>query len=347
MPGFQSQFVSDALTQRQTYVERVKTALHDEQDAVSTIVLNALVDALKLVPTTTFGDIRKADLQRVVSRVLAKHRIASRIYIERLMATLEDYTAGEALFLTAVVNSALDEEDQETFPVWSGVKAAIIGATGMTIAQTLEAFRNIQKQKIAALLRRAYANNWTISQLLNAFKGTAKLKRKDGLLSKIKNMGAAIVDTVVQFGMSASRFQAMQKFQDWVIGYSWVSILDSATSQTCRSLSGKFFAYGKGPLPPMHHRCRSHIMPVFSPAAKLSPFAKVATDAGESYYKWLTRQPSSFQDDALGKSWGILFRSGGLSAEQFAASVVNARFEPLTLKEFRLKSPDTFTRAGI
>lgn len=135
-------------------------------------------------------------------------------------------------------------------------------------------------------------------------------------------------------------------------GYWWVSILDSVTSQICRSLDGQLFAFGKGPLPPAHPNCRSSIAAdipgKFSREANDNrPSARGPVPAGMTYYEWLKDQPESFQNDALGVTRADLFRKGGLSAAAFARLNLGRTFEPLTLEEMRRLAPRAFKRAGL
>lgn len=344
--GFRSQAVSDAFTQRQIHVERAKTALHAEHDAIAVAVQLALITALGKLSTQKFGSISKADLRRVVSSVLASYDGAADKYQTSLLTWLENYAEEEARYATSVLNEALGAEE-EPAPVWPFVAGALIGATGLSSRGSIAAVRATQRNAVKKLIQRAYAQKWTNGQLLTAFRGTSLRKFKDGLLSKLKRAAAATVDTVVQHGMSASRFKVLQSYLDWTLGYTWVSILDGKTSDVCRSLSGQVFKFGAGPLPPAHYRCRSHIEPIFKRTANLQRNAAGAFTAGETYYTWLKAQPAKFQDEVLGKTKGRLFRRGGLSADEFAARVVNARYEPLTLDELRKKSPRIFARAGV
>lgn len=123
--------------------------------------------------------------------------------------------------------------------------------------------------------------------------------------------------------------------------------------KNCKSLDGRSFKMGKGPLPPIHIRCRSTTAAELD--ARYSFLDEDATraskdgyvDAGESYYSWLQKQPVSFQDIALGKERATLFRKGGLSAERFAELQLDRQFKPLTLDQLRALEPAAFERAGI
>lgn len=345
--GFRSRFVSDALTRRQLYVERAKTALHDEHDNVSRAVLAALLLALGNLNTRKFGTITKAELRKVVRGVLEKYDLASARYLSMLTTWLEDFSNQESEYAAGVMNNALEDEDQAAPIVWPFVAAGIIAATGLTPKDTLKGLRTKQRAAIQKLIQRAYVMKWSADDLLKAFKGTSLAKYKDGLLSKLKRAAAATVDTVVQYGMTAARSKTLAGFMDWTLGYTWVSILDGRTSPVCRSLSGQVFKYGAGPLPPIHFRCRSHTEPVFKNSSVLRKAAQGTVAAGETYYTWLARQPKAFQEDVLGPTWSKLFSKGGLSADEFAAKVVSKRYEPLTLDELRARSPEIFARAGV
>jgi hypothetical protein len=146
-----------------------------------------------------------------------------------------------------------------------------------------------------------------------------------------------------------------------VRGYRWVSILDSKTSQICRSLSGRLFRFGQGPVPPAHPNCRSNIVAeLLGRWLKRDAKGRFAKDdrtqpaeggapvpVRTTYYEWLKTQPAEFQDDVLGVTRGALFRKGGLSAEAFARLNLDRNFEPMTLDEMRKRAPLVFKRAGL
>jgi hypothetical protein len=135
--------------------------------------------------------------------------------------------------------------------------------------------------------------------------------------------------------------------------YEWASTLDSRTTQQCKSLDGQEFEYGKGPLPPIHIRCRSSYAPVLNDEFSwLSEGATRASkdgyvDQNESYYDWLKKQPEDFQKVALGKTRAKLFRDGGLSPDAFAQLNMGRNFKPLTLNEMREIDSEAFMRAGL
>ena len=162
----------------------------------------------------------------------------------------------------------------------------------------------------------------------------------------------------MQHVANTARVETMKANEDIVKGYRWVSTLDGRTSEVCRSLDGKQFDIGKGPIPPAHPNCRSTTVPVLKSWRELgldidemAPGQRASQDGPVSstltYYDWLKRQPASFVEEALGKTRAALFLKGGLSADEFARLQLNRNFEPLTLAELRKKAPKVFERAGI
>lgn len=65
--------------------------------------------------------------------------------------------------------------------------------------------------------------------------------------------------------------------------------------------------------------------------------------AATTYQDFLSRQPASFQDEVLGKTKGRLFRSGGLSVDQFVDRAGNE----LTLAQLAASRPEAFIKAGL
>lgn len=62
-----------------------------------------------------------------------------------------------------------------------------------------------------------------------------------------------------------------------------------------------------------------------------------------TYQEFLARQSAAFQDDVLGKTKGRLFRSGGLTVQNF----VDRNGQTLTLSELRATRPEAFVQAGL
>ena len=285
--------------------------------------------------------------------------------------------------------------------LWAAVQARPMSATGKLLAAWLGAWMLNEVTRGSDLTRRAIAEGWSVSRLQQAFRGTAAGRYEDGLFHSSRRNTRSTINTAIQHVSSAARAHTMEhttfqprggtkvktdaegrvtsipraaraaalragiKVGDKIrlMGYRWVSILDDATTQICRSLDGQVFQFGAGPLPPIHVNCRSSIIAEIlgrwlkrTPTGRFAPrpsrtaqgaAGPVTVKGGTTYYEWLKTQPEAFQNDALGLTRATLFRKGGLSAAAFAKLNLGRNFEPLTLDEMRRLKPNAFRRAGL
>jgi SPP1 gp7 family putative phage head morphogenesis protein len=295
-----------------------------------------------------------------------------------------------------------DGQEDEGAALWEEVQAQPMGATGALLAAFLAAWMANEVTRGSNMVRRAISEGWTVSQLVTAFRGTKATNYENGLYASARRNARATINTAIQHVSSAARLLTMAKtiFQPKgrvgrlkvdaegkvtsiprsaraaaaqagikvgdkikLMGYRWVSILDDATTQICRSLDGQVFMFGEGPTPPAHINCRSSIIAELlgrwlkrGPTGRFVPRdERLATgakgvervDGGTTYYEWLKTQPAAFQNDALGVTRAKLFRDGGMSAATFAKLNLGRHFRPLTLAEMRRLKPNAFRRAGI
>ena len=168
----------------------------------------------------------------------------------------------------------------------------------------------------------------------------------DGGLADISLRNAkAVANTAMMHVATEARFAVYEENEDVVIGYEWVSTLDSRTSPICQARDSQVFLFTDKfqPKPPAHINCRSSTSPKLSPEFDIfdegATRASKGADGGKqvsadlSYYEWLKRQPANFQDEILGKTKGAIFRNAGLDAEQFRKITVDNLGRPLTLDE--------------
>ena len=187
-----------------------------------------------------------------------------------------------------------------------------------------------------------------------------KISGKGGTLDKqTRRNNMMVTRTATTHVSNVARFETMKHNDDVVIGYEWVSTLDSRTTTECRSLDGKIFKWSDSyqPKPPFHVGCRSTTAPVVDQRYNLDEDDARRASRGSSgpkpvkadttYYSFLKRQSVAFQNDVLGPVRAKLLRDGGLTADEFAKLNVDQKFRPITLDEMRAKNPLAFERADI
>jgi SPP1 gp7 family putative phage head morphogenesis protein len=193
-------------------------------------------------------------------------------------------------------------------------------------------------------------------QMIREATGTKAKGYKDGFLDVSRQHAGTVINTATQHVANAARMDVWERNGDIVEKYQWLSTLDRRTTQQCKSLDGRTFEAGKGPMPPIHPNCRSTTVAVLGKefdfldegATRASSGPNPGyVDANDNYYDWLKNQPATFQETALGATRAKLFRDGGLTPDRFAELNLGRDFEALTLSEMRKIEPEAFKRAGL
>ncbi len=87
--------------------------------------------------------------------------------------------------------------------------------------------------------------------------GTKNLRGTNGVTEITRRNAAAITRTAVNSFSNAAKRAFYLANSDIFDEELYVATLDSRTTPICRSLDGKTFPIGKGPIPPLHWSCRS------------------------------------------------------------------------------------------
>jgi len=169
--------------------------------------------------------------------------------------------------------------------------------------------------------------------ILQAVFGKASLDGADGVTQKTRNDMASVV-TTASAHFTAQAIEAMASENAEMFPRDiYTAVLDHRTTPICRSLDGKVYLRGKGPIPPLHFYCRSRRVPLLA--------GQLPTRV--NYPEWLAAQSAEFQDEVLGKARGALFRRGGLTLDRF----VDRNGRLFTLKELAGFDRAAFKAAGL
>tara|TARA_R100001530_G_scaffold42175_3_gene32119 strand:- start:635 stop:2413 length:1779 start_codon:yes stop_codon:yes gene_type:complete len=222
---------------------------------------------------------------------------------------------------------------------------------GHLLKPWLDDWSTKEVNRVSGIVRTGHAQGKTNKELIRELVGTRANRFKDGALEISRRNAETVVRTSVQHVASSARQETWEANRDVVDRYQFVATLDGKTSKPCRTLDGQKFDFGKGPIPPIHPRCRSTTIPVL--AQEFDFLSKGRTrssetgpvDAENGYYDWLKDQPPGVQDTILGEKRGKLFRDGGMSPKRFRDLQFDRNFEPLTLEEMRELEPEAFAKA--
>lgn len=347
----------EASTRHQVFIERLKAGEVGKIDPYLREIDAVIRDRLTRGDLTAYS---RARLEKLLSQIDGLLLGIFSRYSRELNSDLEGQAEYEAAFEARSLDSVLVNYTA-IIPTLKSVRAAIytqpLQVSGASGGKLLEPFiKGWSRGEIDAVtgaIRLGYTQGRTNFQIIQDIRGTKALNYTDGLLAVSKRHADAVVRTGVQHVANTARYETWTANSDVVTGYRIIATLDSRTSQICRSLDGKTYRLGQGPVPPFHVRCRTTTAAELDDRFKfLEEGATRASkngyvDSGVTYYEWLKGQSAEFQNVALGKSRGQLFRNGGLSAERFSALNLDRNFKPLTLDQMKALEPLAFERAGL
>lgn len=279
----------DKLTRHQVYFEGVKSwfssDFNDTLDVLNRRVMNIFLDA----PERQLGDLTAAQYRNFERRLSRQLDSIIKRSKEVLWSDLQNVNAADNEMLQDILKS--ERSTRRKMPsnavVWNQVTKRTVGATGTTLDEMIDAFYANLKATILKEVRKARIDNDSVDDLITTMKGTRAANNRDGLMNKFKNQSNSVLATALQHITSVSQNQYERIFYE---RYRWVAILDSRTTQICRSRNGKTWAYGKGPVPPAHYNCRSKIVPVDDDRRNYP----------ETYFGWLREQPFNVLSDIVG-----------------------------------------------
>lgn len=347
----------EASTRNQVLVERLKSG---EVEKIQPFLKEIDREIRLQLTRDNLTSYSRQRLEQLLSQIDGIILAIYQRYLVELDADLIDIAEYEAAFEARSLGQVLVNVTA-VVPTLPAIRAALysepLQVTGLDAGKLLQPFlrdwTSSEVQRVTGTIRKGYIQGQTNQQIIQAIRGTKAASYNDGVLATSYRNAEAVVRTSVQHVAMTARMETLKANDDVVTGYEIVATLDSRTTTICRSLDGRTFKTGKGPVPPLHIRCRTSIAPTLDArfdflkegATRASKDGQV--DSSLTYYEWLKGQPAAFQDAAIGRARAQLFRSGGLSSERFAELQLDRNFKPLTLDEMRRLEPLAFERAGI
>jgi len=212
-----------------------------------------------------------------------------------------------------------------------------------------KAFRRIatrQAELFGLTVRNGLLSGQTINQISRQLRGSLR-KGQRGSLNRIiqaggqmtsaanNQMRAIVRTTVTQMAVEVDQFVALAN-PLITNRYRYTAVLDTRTSARCRSLDGKIYEWGNGPLPPQHFNCRSRTRSIWRGDTGRE------SDIREDYGEWLNKQDQATKLDVLGsgrlKFWDRLVRRFG--PDEAIRKFVARDGTELTLEQLKRRYPN-------
>lgn len=344
------------------YLQRYSSGVVNRMIAILNQVdadLAAQISAALEGESSTETSMRRLD--QLLASVQELNAAAYRKVSDQLQIELQSFAGYESGFQRAAIVAVLPQIVAEVVIVNAVSGPQVYAAAmarpfqGRLLSEVLSGIEGDRAERIRNAIRMGFVEGETISQMVRRIRGTKAQNYADGLLETDRRSAEAVVRTAVNHTANVARQAIYEANSDLIKEWQFLATLDSRTTITCASLSGKKFKIGTGPQPPRHWRCRSTSVPVLVSAwealgvrkSDIPPSIQASMDgyvAGNlTYSQWLRRKPAAFQDDLLGETRGKLFRDGKVDIDRFT----DAKGSVYTLDELRQRDGELFKRAGL
>lgn len=306
----------DVLTRYQIYVEGVKLHFGSTFEATIRDLRKEFKEIFFDVDAATLNALTKRQLDQFIRRLIRAQKQHYSVYTEKLLTDLREFmrvgseTTAQVMKATqepskgklAAVAALLTTRRQRQ--LWALFLSSPMPANGVAAENALARFSDSSINTLVALIRKAAVNGNTPREALLMLLGTASAMQRDGQLAKFGWQANALSATLLQHASNIVQAAVMSEYFDH---YRWVSVIDSRTSSICRERDGRIYAFGRGPLPPAHMGCRSHIEPVDPTEVDELP---------TTYASWFAAQPADVRRDIGGDGKSFKARTA-LTIAQF------------------------------
>lgn len=128
---------------------------------------------------------------------------------------------------------------------------------GRTLKEWSRGIREADIRRIMDQIKIGMVQGESSQAIARRVVGTARLNGVDGVTEITRRQAAAITRTAVNHIANAAKREFYKENKELFEGEIYVATLDSRTTPICRSLDGKIYEVGQGPIPPLHFNCRS------------------------------------------------------------------------------------------
>lgn len=128
---------------------------------------------------------------------------------------------------------------------------------GKTLRQWASSQARADIERIEAAVRFGLVQGEDSAAIARRVVGTKATNGRNGVTQITRNQAAAITRTAVNHVSNQARREFLKSNKAIFEQELYVATLDSRTTPICRSLDGKKFPVGRGPIPPIHFNCRS------------------------------------------------------------------------------------------
>ena len=126
-----------------------------------------------------------------------------------------------------------------------------------TMSQWARDLARADRNRIESKIKICLVQGESIPEISRRVTGSVRLRGRNGVTQITRRQAEAIARTATNAIANQARREFHKANADILTVELYVATLDAGTTPICRSLDGKRFKMGKGPIPPLHFNCRS------------------------------------------------------------------------------------------
>jgi SPP1 gp7 family putative phage head morphogenesis protein len=219
---------------------------------------------------------------------------------------------------------------------------------GEVVRKAFQSMSTSQAELFSQAVRNGLLTGESMPSIVRRLKGrlvrddrssVAQQIQKGGLVTaRANNQIRAIVRSSITQVTDAAREQVALSNPDATTRYIYRAVLDSRTTAICRSLDGKVYKWGEGPVPPLHFGCRSLRAPL------IKGLEKEQIEEFEDYGSWLQQNPAEKQKVFGSKAPYFDYLANKYGAKDALRRFVSKDGSELTLNQLAARYPDVKPR---
>lgn len=197
---------------------------------------------------------------RALRRTLAAIRGAawdetSKLLREELLAIAR----AEAEFLATATRTVAPVVVTSAVPPAALLREAVLSRPfeGRILREWSQGIRRADIDRINAQVQIGLVQGESSQDIARRVVGTVRRRGADGVTQITRHNAAALARTAVNAVTNQAKRAFFEANSDIFDEELYVATLDARTTPVCRSLDGKTFPVGEGPIPPLHFSCRS------------------------------------------------------------------------------------------
>lgn len=199
----------------------------------------------------------RARLEKLLEKLAKDLEVPAGEYRKELIKQLREFARYEARYQADTIGGWVNVNlvTPTVEQVWAAAKfePLKLAASPIDFDSLINSWGNDEVSRLVMGVKSGFVEGLTTRQIIKNVVG-------DGGLADISQRNAmANGRTLVMHLANEARFATYQENDDVVIGYTWVSTLDSRTSDICRSRDGQVYLFKdkNQPKPPAHYNCLS------------------------------------------------------------------------------------------